>query len=276
MNTLDDDVVLQSVEEERVEGMENENLHASIHRKPLPSVPQLSNPIPQRSSIPLRGYPHDQPKSDERIDAIQKNTDASRSAQVHRSELGRTSSGGILRKPLGPRRLEDSSARHSITGYNGHYKGSAGFEGPTNDGTTTVLCRERNSMLDKQSLDSTYQSLLQSQQERSPMRNSTTVAAGIHPFYHSSITLIRRDPTSGAQWNIGTICMNDNATEPALRSISINLSTPGYLKFNGQQELPQAIDRMDPEAIKKAIADADKFSISSNSINQDIFERQVE
>lgn len=47
-----------------------------------------------------------------------------------------------------------------------------------------------------------------------------------------NITLIRRDPASGTQWNVATI------TAPRLdrNAIDIEISTPGYNRFNGSNE----------------------------------------
>lgn len=47
-----------------------------------------------------------------------------------------------------------------------------------------------------------------------------------------NITLIRRDPSSGTQWNVATI------TAPRLdrNAIDIEISTPGYNRFNGSDE----------------------------------------
>ncbi|KAJ5169669.1 uncharacterized protein N7500_002452 [Penicillium coprophilum] len=48
------------------------------------------------------------------------------------------------------------------------------------------------------------------------------------------ITLIRRDPTSGTQWNVATIStprMDRNA-------VDIEISTPGYNRFAGSNEMP--------------------------------------
>ncbi|KAL2009850.1 hypothetical protein VTN00DRAFT_5657 [Thermoascus crustaceus] len=48
-----------------------------------------------------------------------------------------------------------------------------------------------------------------------------------------TITLIRRDPTSGSQWNVGTISSSSADVD---RSIDIEISTPGYNKFTGRNE----------------------------------------
>ncbi|KAJ5334156.1 uncharacterized protein N7506_007939 [Penicillium brevicompactum] len=59
--------------------------------------------------------------------------------------------------------------------------------------------------------------------------NGTPISnAGFH------LTLIRRDPTSGTQWNVATIStprMDRNA-------VDIEISTPGYNRFAGSNEMP--------------------------------------
>ncbi|KIW28375.1 hypothetical protein, variant [Cladophialophora immunda] len=43
------------------------------------------------------------------------------------------------------------------------------------------------------------------------------------------ITVIRRDPASGSQWNVGSIVQQ--TTEAPLRKVDIELTSPGYTKF---------------------------------------------
>jgi hypothetical protein len=56
-----------------------------------------------------------------------------------------------------------------------------------------------------------------------------------------SITIIRRDPSSGAQWNVGTVVGEEHATSSPSHSrkpycdISIYLTTPGYGQFRHSQ-----------------------------------------
>lgn len=47
-----------------------------------------------------------------------------------------------------------------------------------------------------------------------------------------AITLIRRDPTSGTQWNVATI----STSRADCNAIDIEISTPGYNRFAGSQE----------------------------------------
>ncbi|KAJ5168063.1 uncharacterized protein N7482_003657 [Penicillium canariense] len=62
---------------------------------------------------------------------------------------------------------------------------------------------------------------------RQPRANQAPCGnAGFH------ITLIRRDPASGTQWNVGTI----STPQMDRNAIDIEISTPGYNRFAGSQE----------------------------------------
>ncbi|KAI3294208.1 hypothetical protein DTO002I6_4377 [Penicillium roqueforti] len=78
--------------------------------------------------------------------------------------------------------------------------------------------------------------------------------AGFH------ITLIRRDPTSGTQWNVATI----STPRMDRNTVDIEISTPGYNRFAGSNELlslsnlavniPTGIGRLPNSAIPQTLA----------------------
>ncbi|OQD90734.1 hypothetical protein PENANT_c001G02078 [Penicillium antarcticum] len=78
--------------------------------------------------------------------------------------------------------------------------------------------------------------------------------AGFH------ITLIRRDPTSGTQWNVATI----STPRMDRNSVDIEISTPGYNRFAGSNEplslsslagnLPPGLGRLSNSAIPQALS----------------------
>ena len=81
-----------------------------------------------------------------------------------------------------------------------------------------------------------------------PLRDSPTASdqMRLEDEQPLSITLIRRDPSSGDQWNIGKLTLEStNTTKHSRRnlstqfmdSISIDISTPGYEKFTNAKEL---------------------------------------
>ncbi|EDN97371.1 hypothetical protein SS1G_11896 [Sclerotinia sclerotiorum 1980 UF-70] len=70
---------------------------------------------------------------------------------------------------------------------------------------------------------------------RDSLANTPTVAEAAKAF---SITIIRRDPTSGGQWNVGTVEGKSNpptvgmaATKKPYYDISVHITTPGYNYF---------------------------------------------
>jgi hypothetical protein len=78
--------------------------------------------------------------------------------------------------------------------------------------------------------------------------------AGFH------ITLIRRDPASGTQWNVATI----STPRMDCNAVDIEISTPGYNKFAGSNELPSlsrlagniptGIGRLSGAALQRSLA----------------------
>ncbi|CAG8191495.1 unnamed protein product [Penicillium olsonii] len=68
-------------------------------------------------------------------------------------------------------------------------------------------------------------------QSPSRQRNAHGTASSNAGFH---ITLIRRDPTSGTQWNVATI----STPRMDCNSVDIEISTPGYNRFAGSNDLP--------------------------------------
>ncbi|KAL7624576.1 hypothetical protein AAE478_006143 [Parahypoxylon ruwenzoriense] len=108
------------------------------------------------------------------------------------------------------------------------------------------------------------------------------------PFTPFSLTLIRRDPSSGQQWNVGKVAsfqlenpelINEEKHHHPSPSIIIHLETSGYAKFRGMPTQPNADIRASLDLLP------DSASISSRLQMPDIqfpaptasnaFERQV-
>ncbi|KAJ9270682.1 hypothetical protein DTO271D3_4871 [Paecilomyces variotii] len=111
-------------------------------------------------------------------------------------------------------------------------------------GRTPTACKEHydNSLGGRYSLDASRPAVQSRPSQRrrafpsrwprlSPPRGSSeTPEDRPTPSFH--ITLIRRDPTHGVQWNVGSISssVEDNST------IDLEISTPGYGRFAGHNE----------------------------------------
>ncbi|KAI0431378.1 hypothetical protein F5Y09DRAFT_198852 [Xylaria sp. FL1042] len=77
-----------------------------------------------------------------------------------------------------------------------------------------------------------------------------SLPTGRRPFTPFSLTLIRRDPSSGQQWNVGKIAsfqlenpelLDDEKRHQAHPSIQIHLETSGYAKFRGMPMGPEGL-----------------------------------
>ncbi|KAL4751417.1 hypothetical protein BDW72DRAFT_94321 [Aspergillus terricola var. indicus] len=74
---------------------------------------------------------------------------------------------------------------------------------------------------------------------QSPTRRPRDNAPPLQPQPGFHITLIRRDPSHGSQWNVATM----SAPSADSTSIDIDVSTPGYSRFAGQSE-PFSLDSL--------------------------------
>lgn len=111
-----------------------------------------------------------------------------------------------------------------------------------------------------------------------PPRQSTQYASAANrknePFH---ITVIRRDPGSGAQWNVATISSNGSSTTASAEVngtvIDIEILTPGYRKFAGKggamSAATPAIGLDELMKIKEAAAAMQRTSISNDSARTD-------
>ncbi|KAL4741808.1 hypothetical protein BDV11DRAFT_53449 [Aspergillus similis] len=74
---------------------------------------------------------------------------------------------------------------------------------------------------------------------QSPTRRPRDSAPPLQPQPGFHITLIRRDPSHGSQWNVATM----SAPSADSTGIDIDVSTPGYSRFAGQNE-PFSLDSL--------------------------------
>lgn len=96
-----------------------------------------------------------------------------------------------------------------------------------------------------------------------------------------SITLIRRDPSSGAQWNIGHVCGRPFSDETSNRrtkkryfDISIHLSTPGYNAFRNL--IPTGHPRLNTTGVSmSSVDDINADQARTPSTPDSGFDRQV-
>ena len=223
-----------------------------IHRKPLPVAPYSNYPPSERPVVPPKSYPHYQPPPPHDVPDTQLARQVARAQHVRLQTDIPTANGSVRRRPLGPRPFH---SRHSSSDSNTIERkpvgeGDLDFERSVNRMAATPVPPEFSPVIEsKSALASALQGdnteLWEKQESSSMMRL----------FF--SLTVIRRDTASGAQWNVGTV---ENFTRHAngLETMRVEITTPGYQKFARQgdvltsQQMPSSAG--DAEAIKKFIA----------------------
>ncbi|KAI1382831.1 uncharacterized protein F4822DRAFT_422723 [Hypoxylon trugodes] len=104
------------------------------------------------------------------------------------------------------------------------------------------------------------------------------------PFAPFSLTLIRRDPSSGQQWNVGKVAsfqlenpelINDEKHHQPSPSIIIHLETSGYAKFRGMPAQAPADIRGSLDLRPGSASSASRFPAPDLTTASNAFERQV-
>ncbi|KAI9707302.1 MAG: hypothetical protein M1836_000262 [Candelina mexicana] len=102
-------------------------------------------------------------------------------------------------------------------------------------------------------LPSSHNGSVNSEQQGLPKHHESLMPCQGHGT-HARSTLIRRDPGSGAQWNVGIISYKSGTIDPVLEAVTdlssspsvdtragidLEIRTPGYNRFIAQQEIPE-------------------------------------
>jgi hypothetical protein len=203
--THKDEIVKQSLEQERQSWEAERSAPVPMARKPLPQTPFANYPASQRPPLPPKAYPHLQPPAPGNVPDTQVARQAARLQHVRFNSVG-DGCGSVARKPVGPRPLH-SSSRSVDTGLP-HRKPLV--RDAEYDQLLTALDTEESQGMDAV-LDQAKSDLEQ----------------GLH------ITLIRRDPSSSAQWNIGTLTHKAGSNSHQ-NAFNVDITTPGYQKFTKQ------------------------------------------
>ncbi|RMZ85335.1 hypothetical protein DV737_g780, partial [Chaetothyriales sp. CBS 132003] len=224
VETAEDDTVRQSLEAERQ--LEQQKRPAPpILRKPLPPTPFANYPASQRPPTPPKSYPHYQLGGAD--NGSQLDRYVSRGSHLRLSLAGTQP---MLRKPLGARPLPLQLRSGDDQG--GLSPSSAGLEGREGMPTPWApLLRVPNEDGWESASDSpTARDNAEPNADRERLSEGST-----------NITMIRRDPTSGAQWNVGSLRVTTRKSSMALlQPVDVMLTTPGYAKFVRNPDSPLA------------------------------------
>jgi hypothetical protein len=199
------------------------SVHKSLARKPLPESARASLEIPQGDSPTKEIHSYAESLLDTAFQPAQ---------------LSRQPQQSIRRRPVGPRLP------------------AAGTGTGTGTATDSVPRAEDESSFASQipSVAAKVSSESRRSYEQSKpvtIDHSNHKTTNVNQFL---ITIIRRDPTSGAQWNVGDIAgrptmdsKNDRGsssppkTKKSYFDISINITTPGYMPFRTSHTSSQSI-----------------------------------
>ncbi|EXJ73223.1 uncharacterized protein A1O5_02983 [Cladophialophora psammophila CBS 110553] len=199
-----------------------------VQRKPLPPTPYANYPASQRPPTPPKSYPHYQPPLPESKTATQAERYAARGTHLRlttRDNLNALASS----KPVGARSMPSTT----------HGCDDGLSPSPIEDAQTQF--RLARKPVQPVFLADPHELKRSDTDQGSPMGSGPdrsfqlSAAPSTDPMAANArsgvlrITLIRRDPSSGSQWNVGSIVQQ--TAEAPLRKVDIELTSPGYNKF---------------------------------------------
>ena len=208
----EDETLRKTLEEGKKAEEQRKSTEANIiTRKALPSTPYANYPLSERPPTPPKSYPYFQPP----ILGDQPDTQAARhAARCSHIYICADRRVSVRRKPVGPRPLDAEPEPDTARSIPRKPVSSAAKEneppGPSRVGG--------DSPSDDPSVSF-------------PKEHVYLTRSQGEPLLHT--TLIRRDPASGSQWNIGHIAMSTDSLTQQETSvpICIEISTPGYQRF---------------------------------------------
>ncbi|KAI1780324.1 hypothetical protein F4818DRAFT_2633 [Hypoxylon cercidicola] len=216
-----------------------------IHRKPVPGTSSLASsraddnvPLPptgkenQSNGNTSQQLPTRRPVPPPGSTPLSQRPPASQFVQP---------SGSIKRKPLGPRPAHTESYENPLP-QAPNYDQNPEYQSRLSSELSPPLPPRHREQPTMSQLTSQLASSLGN--DRSPSPKSPPKQRPFTPF---SLTLIRRDPSSGQQWNVGKVAsfqlenpelITDDKNHHPSPSIIIHLETSGYAKFRGMPTHP--------------------------------------
>ena len=286
---------------------------SSIHRKPLPHSLSASHSAPECLSALLKGCPHPQAPSALESQSAPAIIYTARAQQVRLRTAESGDAGVVQRRPVGPRPLrsrfhpskEDVIKRKPVSSSDGSDQPrlrrcsalpafSAVIDQNAGARDYQVGGKEEQIPTTRSNAMSGTDSAETGHDMTFTMTRSETMAAGPHggdladkPCHtlegqNLNILLIRRDPASSGQWNIGNIFWDNSPTDTARDSFTIEISSPGYQKFARYADpgvlLPVEPEREDPSSMTRynPVATSATCTVpSATSLSTGVFTRVV-
>lgn len=228
----EDEELRKSLEATKLTDRRNVNV-SPIARKPLPDTPHANYPPSRRPPTPPKSYPHYQPPLPGSQEGSQADRYVARGANIRLSAVENAQHGGMQRKPVGARPMPALPALD--TSFQPHEQANEGHRGSVDSGTSqTRVTRKPVQSASSDKADSfpsftatTHGFEPSSSPTKSPVKGAKSPADDT-----TRVTLIRRDPASGSQWNVGSFVQrNAVLRDNRLGRFEIELNSPGYTRF---------------------------------------------
>lgn len=224
----EDEDLRKSLETTKSSEERKENV-SPIQRKPLPPTSYANYPASLRPPTPPKSYPHYQPPLPGAQDGTQAERYAARGAHLRLSTSDAVEPSTMQRKPVGARpmpvrpRIDTTSCTHDPQ--------KSDHANDLDDAQTQFAVRRKPVQSASPTKDL---HVFPTPMESSiPPQDSTSLASPDPPSTSDvRIILIRRDPASGSQWNVGSLIQRGTtARDNRLQKVDIELNSPGYTKF---------------------------------------------
>ena len=232
-----EDVALRKSLEAAKATENHSNKVSPIQRKPLPATPFANYPASLRPPTPPKSYPNFQPPLPGSETATQAQRYAARGANLRLNTGDPSKPSAGLRRPVGARALP-TAPNIEIPSSTANDESSASPSPIDPTQRQFRLARKPvQAMLpthvpERRRIDAEQHSPTSRDKYAAPNAPRTNIDGSRVSRQQPGplrITLIRRDPASGSQWNVGTI--NPQSAAGPLHSIDIDLTSPGYTTF---------------------------------------------
>lgn len=267
VNTVEDDELKRSIDQQR-KSEEWKRPPVAVARKPLPSTPSTAHPLPPPPEEPeeYQSYRHYEAYSSAAMPEYNDDGTLERGTALR---LNTGVNAGVHRKPVsptGPTNIYNAAGDYAIApsfpeSQTAHpIRNSSPRYAPSNSRGTSPAPTNRLS-------DNTSRPPPHSISMTNASSRPEPVSGG-HPNF-LPVTIIRRDPASGSQWNIGTITLLEPTFSGSnIRPVSVDLNTPGYGRFaraTGFETPRPGSARSDAASIKRAMQSATISPVSATS-----------
>jgi len=249
----------------------------AIQRKPLPSSPFAESFTGEHSQTRPKSYP-DFPGpvvESKKYAEDERHLENARHIPLRSSD--RTAN--IARKPVGPRAF-NSKVKTADSGVIGRKPvGGSQADGSTRQSGSPGFPHEFQSLRGERpedsvgdvgsswSLDQAHRFTTNIASDRSPPRPPLpprpSQSFSEHGKNDFRVSVIRRDPTSGSQWNVGSLSSEHRPTLPDRDSLRIEITTPGYQKFARQLDIQAQHFQVGKQATAEHTAASTSDNLSS-------------